>query len=298
MEKTQNGIISDAEAIAMDVSGKSIAANVLLSVVKLLAGLLAHSGAMISDAVHSLSDVFSTVIVMIGVKIANKDADTNHPYGHERFECIASIMLSVFLLFTGLMIGYNGVRSILDGSYTELDIPGRLALFAAILSIVVKEGMFQYTKIYAKKINSDALMADAWHHRSDALSSIGALVGIAMARAGFPIADPIASVIICLFIGNAAYEIFKSAVDKLVDKSCDESTEREMKEKVMNVRGVMGLSQLTTRVFGSRIYVDLEIECQGELSLNESHDIAEEVHDCIEENFPEVKHCMVHVNPV
>ena len=212
---------------AFRVSRISICTNVLLSAAKLLAGLLAHSGAMVSDAVHSISDVFSTFIVMIGVHLAGKESDKEHPYGHERMECVAAIVLSGILLATGLIIGYQGILKILKPE--GLEAPGLLALFAAVLSIGVKEAMYQYTRKAAKQIDSDALMADAWHHRSDALSSIGALVGIGGARLGFPILDPVASLLICLFIAKAAYEIFRDAIDKMVDESADEETETALR---------------------------------------------------------------------
>lgn len=285
------------EKTAMKVSFVSIAANVLLSVFKLFVGVFAHSGAMISDAVHSASDVFSTFVVIIGIKIAGKDSDKEHPYGHERMECVAAIVLATILCITGLGIGYTTIETILSGKYEQLVVPGALALIAAFLSIVVKEAMFWYTRINAKKIDSGALMADAWHHRSDALSSVGALIGIAAARMGYPVMDAAASLVICIFIVKAAYDIFKDAVDKMVDKACDEATENELRDCTLSQRGVMGIDLLRTRVFGNKIYVDLEIRADGSRTLNETHEIAEQIHDRIEERFPKVKHIMVHVNP-
>lgn len=283
--------------LAMRVSVISVIVNLVLSVFKLLAGIFAHSGAMISDAVHSASDVFSTFIVMIGVTISGKQADEEHPYGHERMECVAAIVLAVILFATGLGIGWSGLQKIMQSQKQTLEAPGTLALIAAIVSIVTKEWMYWFTKIAADKIHSGALMADAWHHRSDALSSIGALVGIAGAQLGFPVLDPIASVVICLFILMAAIDIFRDAVDKMVDKSCDENTVDQMRTLISQQDGVMGISRLQTRLFGSKIYVDTEIEADGNLTLVQAHDIAEDVHRSIEHNFPEVKHCMVHVNP-
>lgn len=285
------------EKVAMKVSFASIIANILLSVFKLSAGFFAQSGAMISDAVHSASDVFSTFVVIIGIKIAGKDSDKEHPYGHERMECVAAIILATILCITGLGIGYSAGKTILSGTYDGLAVPGILALAAALISILVKEAMFWYTRMNAKKIDSGALMADAWHHRSDALSSVGALIGIAGARMGYPIMDSVASLVICLFIVKAAYEIFKDAVDKMVDKACDDATEEELKRCALSQNGVLGIDLLRTRVFGNKIYVDLEICADGSRPLCETHDIAERVHDCIEQTFPKVKHIMVHVNP-
>lgn len=303
METNNNETLSttlqddDFEKIATKVTMVSITGNLLLSVFKLLAGIIANSGAMISDAVHSASDVFSSIVVIIGVKFSSKASDKEHPYGHERFECVAAIILSVILLITGLVIGFKAIANIFGGNYESLAIPGVLALVAAIISIVVKEAMYRYTKINAKRIDSSALMADAWHHRSDALSSIGALIGIAGARMGYPIFDPIASLVICIFIVKAAIDIFMDAINKMVDRSCDETMENSIRDCAKAHDGVLGIDFLHTRVFGSKIYVDIEISADGSRTLRDAHAIAERVHDSIEANFPKVKHIMVHVNP-
>lgn len=285
------------EKTAMRISFVSIVINVILSLFKALAGLVAHSGAMISDAIHSASDVFSTIVVIIGVKISGKESDKEHPYGHERMECVAAILLATILAITGLGIGWSAVSKIMAGNYDQLEVPGVLALVAAIVSIVVKEAMYWYTRAGAKKIDSGALMADAWHHRSDSLSSIGALIGIGGARLGFPILDPIASVVICIFIEKAALDIFMDAVNKMVDKACDEETEARMRDCVIGQEGVLGVDLLRTRTFGNKVYVDIEISADGDKTLREAHTIAENVHDSVEREFPKVKHIMVHVNP-
>lgn len=289
--------ISSMEQTAMRVSKVSIAVNLVLSVGKLAAGLLASSGAMISDAVHSASDVFSTIIVMVGIRMSGKAADREHPYGHERMECVAAILLAVVLAITGFKIGASGLEKIVSGNYEELAVPGLLALAAAVVSVLVKEWMYWYTRFYAKKIKSSALMADAWHHRSDSLSSIGAFIGILGARLGFPVMDPMASVVICLFILKAAYDIFKDAIDKMLDTACDPKVEEELRHFVLHQEGVEGIDLLRTRTFGSRIYVDVDIRADGSMSLWEAHRIAERVHDGIEAEFDQVKHIMVHVNP-
>ena len=285
------------EKQAMKVSMVSIVGNFILTALKLLAGIVAHSGAMISDAIHSASDVFSTFVVIVGIRISGKESDKDHPYGHERLECVAAIVLATILAATGLGIGYSAAVKIAGGNYANLEIPGILALLAAVLSIAVKEAMYQYTRVYAKKYDSSALMADAWHHRSDALSSVGALIGIAGARMGFPVLDPIASFVICIFIEKAAYDIFMDAVNKMVDKACDEETEDKLRKCAMGQSGVLDIDLLHTRVFGNKIYVDIEISADAEQSLREAHGIAERVHDSIEKEFPKVKHIMVHVNP-
>lgn len=287
---------NDFQRTADRVSAVSITGNLILSVFKLMAGIVAHSNAMISDAVHSASDVFSTVVVIIGIRLASKGADKEHPYGHERMECVAAIILAMILFMTGLGIGMEAFKNILSGNYGNLQVPGILALVAAAISIVSKEAMFWYTKVNATKIDSSALLADAWHHRSDALSSVGALIGIAGARLGFPVMDSIASLVIFVFIVKAAYDIFMDAVNKLVDHSCDEETERQIYDRVMQNEEITRIDSLHTRIFGNKIYVDIEIAVNGSYTLEKSHKIAEEVHEDIEKNFQKVKHIMVHVN--
>lgn len=288
---------SDFEKTATRVSLVSIAGNLLLSLLKVLAGIFSHSSAMVSDAVHSASDVFSSVIVIAGVRLSAKASDQEHPYGHERFECVAAIILAVILFFTGLMIGIRAARDIAMAGTSALAVPGVISLAAAVVSIISKEAMYRYTRRYAKRYDSDALMADAWHHRSDALSSVGALVGIAGARMGLLILDPLASLVICVFILKAARDIFKDAIGKMVDRACSRETEAALRNCAAGQPGVLGVDFLKTRIFGSRIYVDMEIRADGRLSLAQGHLVAEQVHDTIEREFPKVKHIMVHVNP-
>ena len=234
------------------------------------------------------------MIAWFGVHQSKKDADDEHPYGHERVECVASLILGLILLATGIGIGFNGIMTIAGGDYAA---PGRIALLAAAVSIITKEAMFWYTMHYAKLLNSDAFKADAWHHRSDALSSIGSLVGIGGALMGFPVMDPIASVVICIFILKVAYDIIKDAFAKMLDTACSEEFEEELREFIDSYEGVEAVDLLQTRLFGSRVYVDIEIAVDGEMKLRQAHDIAENVHDGIEEKYKDVKHVMVHVNP-
>lgn len=296
-EKNRKQEVSRNERIVMRVSANSLAWNILLSLFKFAAGVLSHSGAMISDAVHSASDVFSTIVVMIGFHMSEKASDEDHQYGHERMECVAAILLAAVLCVTGAGIGISGLEKIFGTGNRQLLTPGKLALAAAVISIIIKEGMYWYTRTAAKKINSSALMADAWHHRSDALSSVGSLLGILGAQLGYQVCDPIASVIIAAFVIKAAYDIFRDAVGKMTDRACGRETIEAIRNIAGTVEGVKGIDKLQTRLFGSRIYVDVEIEADGKLTLIEAHKIAEMVHDEIEKNFVDVKHCMVHVNP-
>lgn len=283
------------EKIAVNVSTVTIVINLALAGFKFVAGFVAHSGAMVSDAVHSASDVLATFIVILGVKLAGRDADQDHPYGHERLECVAALILGAILAVTGLAIGMSGIRKITGGE--ELLIPGTLALIAAVVSIVVKEAMFWYTWLAAKKIDSSALKAEAWHHRSDALSSVGSFAGILGARLGLPALDPVASVVICLFILKAAWDILADALGKMTDHACPPALVQEMADSILSQPGVLGLDTLNTRLFGDRVYVDVEIQADGELPLKVTHATAQAVHDTLESRFPQVKHCMVHVNP-
>jgi len=286
----------DETKIIKKLSRVGIWCNVLLAGFKLAAGIIGNSSAMISDAVHSLSDVFATFVAYLGVILSMKPEDENHPYGHERIECVASLILGLILAVTGFGIGYTGIQKII--SHEDLVIPTMLPLVAAVISIVVKEAMFWYTMFYARKLNSSAFKADAWHHRSDALSSVGSFIGIGLAMIGFPIMDPIASLVICLFILKVAYDISRDALDKMLDTSCDKDFEENLRTFIEDQPGVEHIDLLHTRQFGNKIYIDLEIAAQRDISLVEAHEIAESVHNSVENKYLNVKHIMIHVNPV
>ena len=288
---------SNFEQTASRVSVVSMITNILLTAFKLLAGIVGHSQAMVSDALHSLTDVAGSLIVLIGVRISGQQADDEHPYGHERIECVASIILAGLLVAAGITIGKSGISTIIHLDTAAPVVPGAIALAAAIVSIVVKESLFWYTWKNAKRINSGALRAEAWHHRSDALSSVGALIGIAGARAGLIILEPVASLVICIFIFKAAYDIFKEAIDKMVDHRCSSDFEESVRACVLKNEDVRSVDLLRTREFGRKVYVDLEIGVAGDASLQNAHQVAESVHDTIEKEFPQVKHVMIHVNP-
>ena len=286
----------DSKKITGRLTRIGIFGNVLLAAFKLLAGVLGRSGAMVSDAVHSLSDVFATLIAWIGVRLSERKEDAEHPYGHERLESIASLILGLILAATGIGIGWSGLRKLLWDS-GSIEVPTLLPLIAAVLSIAVKEGMYRYTMHYAKILNSSAFRADAWHHRSDAISSIGSFIGIGMAKLGFPFMDPVASLVICVLILKAAYDIIRDAADRMLDTSCGTAYEQRLRDYIEKQDGVEKIDLLRTRQFGSRIYADLEIAVNPDLSLREAHMIAERVHSAVEKEFPNMKHVMIHVNP-
>ena len=279
------------------VSTVTILGNVLLSAVKLFAGIAGHSGAMVSDAVHSLSDVGTTAIAFLGVRLSRKEADREHPYGHERMECAASLILGTILFLGGFGIGWEGLTKITARAYDTLAVPGKIALAAAFLSILSKEAMYWYTRHYALLLDSAAFMADAWHHRSDALSSVGSLIGIGGAMLGFPVLDPVASLVICLCIFKVAFDTMKDAFDKMLDTSCGKEYESRLSAFITNQPDIVRLDSLRTRMFGSKVYVDLEIAMTGTKTLQEAHAVAERIHDAVEETFPSIKHIMIHVNP-
>ena len=279
------------------VSTVTILGNVLLSAVKLFAGIAGHSGAMVSDAVHSLSDVGTTAIAFLGVRLSRKEADREHPYGHERMECAASLILGTILFLVGFGIGWEGLTKITARAYDTLAVPGKIALAAAFLSILSKEAMYWYTRHYALLLDSAAFMADAWHHRSDALSSVGSLIGIGGAMLGFPVLDPVASLVICLCIFKVAFDTMKDAFYKMLDTSCGKEYESRLSAFITNQPDIVRLDSLRTRMFGSKVYVDLEIAMTGTKTLQEAHAVAERIHDAVEETFPSIKHIMIHVNP-
>ena len=272
-----------------------LAGNIILTAFKLFAGIFASSSAMVSDAIHSASDVLATIIVMISMRFATKDADEEHPYGHDRFECIASLLLSFILCIAGAGIGISGFKKIVG--LEEITAPGMLALIAAGVSIVVKELMYRYTIANARKINSSALTANALDNRADAFSSVGSFAGILGAILGFPKLDALAGLIIAFFILKVAYTIFTDAVNKMVDRSCSDEFVQQLKDCAAESPEVLSIDRVSTRLFGDRVYVDIEIALDKGLTLYDAHEIGHIVHDRIEERFPQVKHCMVHLNP-
>lgn len=282
---------------AIRISVLSIAVNLLLSLLKFATGFLGHSQALKADAVHSLSDVLSTVVVIAAIVVSQKGPDHNHEYGHQRYESLASLFLALLLGFIGLKIGFDGVTSITSGAFKALPAPTVLTAVAALASVAVKEIMFRRTMAVANIEKSNALKADAWHHRSDALSSVGSLAGIMMAKFGIPVMDSIAGIIICVFIMFTAFKILLDAVKALTDASAGQELEGNIREVIAHVDGVVQIDELKTRQFGSGCYADIEIEVDGEKSLEEAHRIAEKVHDTVEQQFQEIWHCMVHVNP-
>ena len=293
VEKGFENMDKDRLKIGIRVANITIIANAVLSFIKILLGVIATSSAMIADGMHSFSDVVSSIGVIIGMKLSNKKADKQHPYGHERIESLTALFLSIMLFAVAVGIGYSGIQTIINKEYNT---PGLLAIVAAFISIATKEWMYFYTIKYAKMINSASLKADAWHHRSDSLSSIGALIGIVGARLGVKILDPIAALIICVLIIKVAFDICRESIAQLIDESASDEKVNEIANNILNIEGVIKIDSLQTRKYATKLYVDVDISVDGSLSVEEGHNIADKVHHTIEKD-ENIKHCMVHVNP-
>ena len=275
--------------------------NVLLLVMKFVAGVLGHSSAMIADAVHSLSDFLTDIVVLIFVKISGKPKDKSHEYGHGKFETLALTIIGLVLVVVALGIISNGVTKIDDFfEGQELEAPGMLALWAAVASIVMKEAVYRYSIIKARKLDSQALEANAWHHRSDALSSIGTLVGIGGAillGQKWVILDPIASVVVGVFIGKVAFDLLKNGVGDLTDKALPESVEQEILQMVSEVENVGNPHNLKTRRIGNHYAIELHIKMDGNITLTEAHDKATEIENLLRSKYGKETHVGVHVEP-
>ena len=279
--------------IGVRVSKNTIIGNFILAFIKILIGFIARSTAMLADGMHSLSDVVTTIGVIIGLKLSHKEADKSHPYGHEKIESITSLFLAIVLFLVAISIGFSGIIKIINHSYVT---PGFSAIIAAIISIIVKELMYWYTIKYANQINSPSLKADAWHHRSDALSSAGALIGIAGARMGYTFLDPLVAIIIALVIIKVAFDICKQSIAQLIDEAASEDDVQVIIDKINSIDGIYEIKNLKTRQHSNRLYVDVDISVDATLTVEEGHNIASYVHNLIEEDS-RIKHCMVHVNP-
>lgn len=273
--------------------------NAFLLVMKIIAGILGKSTAIISDAVNSGGDVGTAFFVMIAGKYSRKDVDSDHQYGHEKYESMVSVFLGVALILSAIEIAKIAIKTIYE--YVRFDVPIEkptyIALIAAVLTIVIKELMYRFTIRNAKKANAPSLKAMAWDHRGDQLSALGVVIGVGGSMLGIVILEPIASLVICTFILILAFRIIKTGVSQVVDQAADNGTVEQIKKIINQQEGILCLDDLKTRIFGAKLYVDIEISLDPNMTLVQSHSIAEKLHDDIEKQVENVKHCMVHVNP-
>jgi cation diffusion facilitator family transporter len=276
--------------------------NVVLLVFKFVAGILGHSAAMVADAVHSLSDFVTDVIVLVFVHISGKPEDKSHDYGHGKYETLAMTIIGMALLVVAIGIVYSGLTKIMAWIGGEqLEAPGMLAFWAALLSIVLKETVYHYSMVKARQLHSQALEANAWHHRSDALSSIGTAVGIGGAillGQRWTVLDPVASVIVGMFIVKVAIDLLRDGIGDLMEQSLPEEVENEMLQLVASLPGVVKPHDLRTRRIGNHYAIELHILMDGDISLHEAHEKASEVEDLLRHQYGDETHVAVHVEPI
>lgn len=277
----------------------TIIANAFLALIKLLGGIIGNSSVLITDAINSLSDIATNLVVFISARFSKKEKDKSHPYGHDKFDSMISIFLGLALIITAFEVGKNAFVKLYNIIFNNLtvDKPAYYTIIIVFITLIIKELLYRKTKIDAEKAASQALMAQAWDHRSDTITSIGALVGIVGAIFGLGYLDPIASIFIVFFILRLGFIIVKTGVSQVVDESAGDEQIDQIKTIIKRHPQVVTVDEIKTRKFGVRFYVDIEISLNKELSLEQAHKIAEDVHDDIEESLADVLHCMIHVNP-
>ncbi|MCF7924493.1 MAG: cation diffusion facilitator family transporter [Candidatus Izimaplasma sp.] len=277
----------------------TIIINSFLAAAKLIGGVFGNSAVLIADAVNSVGDIATNIVVYISAKFSKKENDKDHPYGHERFDSMVSIFLGLALLITAYLLGKNSVIRLYDVVFNSatLPIPTWYTWVIALITIGVKEFLFRKTTVDAKKAKSQALMAQAWDHRADTITSFGAVIGIVGAIYGIHFIDPLISIIISLFILRLGLKIIKAGISQVVDESANDKQIQQIRELVLSNEHVLSIDEIKTRMFGLSIYVDLEISLDAKLSLEEAHAISEEIHDLVEEEMADVIHCMIHINP-
>ncbi len=275
--------------------------NLLLVVFKFIAGIVGHSAAMIADAVHSLSDFITDIIVIIFVAISGKPEDNDHSYGHGKYETLATAVIGIILFFVGVGILISGIKAIVGALQGEpLQAPSLLALIAAVISIVVKEALYRYTVKRGKALDSSSVVANAWHHRSDALSSIGTAIGIGGAvflGEQWRILDPIAAVVVSIFIVKVAVELIKPCIDELVERSLPEEVEQRIHALILQSPQVSSPHHLRTRRIGGYIAIEVHIRMDGQISLSEAHQVASDIERRLKAEFGEKTHIGIHMEP-
>ena len=277
-------------------------ANVALLVFKFVAGILGHSSAMVADAVHSLSDFLTDIIVLIFVRVSGKPADKGHDFGHGKYETLATTVIGIALLVVAVGIFVSGARKGMQWLRgEELSTPGMLAFWAAIASIAVKEAVFRYTIIRGRKLDSQAVIANAWHHRSDALSSIGTALGIggAVLLGGrWAILDPLASIVVAAFIVKVSIDLMRKGINELMEASLPDDTEAEILEIVKSFSDVTDPHNLKTRRIGNRIAIEIHVRMNPDVTLSTAHERATDIEHALKERFGKNTHVVVHMEPI
>ncbi len=276
--------------------------NLLLLIFKFVAGIVGHSAAMVADSVHSLSDFVTDIVVVLFVRLSGRPADEDHDYGHGKFETLATLFVSLVLLGVAVMLFVNGVIDIVSALHGEkLETPGLVALIAAAASIVIKEILYRYTVRCGKKLNSQVVVANAWHHRSDALSSIGVLVGVAGAillGGSWSILDPIAATIVSIFIAKVAYNLLMPSLEELLERSLPKEVEQRILEIILSVDGVSSPHHLRTRRIGNAYAIEVHIRMDGDMTLAQSHAVTTTVERLLKQEFGDSTHVGIHTEPV
>lgn len=277
------------------------AVNLLLLVFKFVAGVTAHSSAMIADAVHSLSDFVTDIVVIAFVRISGKPQDEDHEYGHGKYETFATALIGAALLIVGIGIFADSASGIVGFMRGErLDAPGMLAFVAALVSVLSKEAVYRYTVIKGRRLNSKAVIANAWHHRSDALSSIGTMAGIGGAiflGDTWRVLDPLAALVVSLFVVRVAWQLVKPSIDELLEKSLPKEMEDTITAVILSFKGVRSPHHLRTRYIGNTIAIEVHIRLDGSMTLNEAHDITKGIEAALKEKFGERTHIGIHMEP-
>lgn len=275
--------------------------NLLLTAGKIAAGIIGKSSAMIADGIHSLSDLATDIIVLVFIRVSGRERDKNHRYGHGKYETFATMLISFALLFVGAGILWTSSKKVIDSfNGVIIEQPGYIALYAAIVSIVVKEGLYWYTKIIGVRVNSQAMVANAWHHRSDAFSSIGTALGISGAillGEKWRVLDPIAGIIVSFFILKVAWDIASPSIKELLENSLPDETENEILEIVENTSGVLGFHNLRTRKIGNVNAIEVHVKVDKDLSVELSHQIATEIEKSLRNRFGSQSHIGIHIEP-
>lgn len=276
--------------------------NIVLVIFKFLAGILGHSAAMIADAVHSLSDFVTDIVVLLFIRISGKPADEDHGYGHGKYETLATVVISLILFGVGVGIIVNAVEQIvafMNGVVPQS--PSTIALIAAAISIVVKELLYRYTVRAAENLNSQTVVANAWHHRSDALSSVGVLIGIGGAMflgEQWRVLDPLAALVVSGFIIKVSIDLFKPCIEELLERSLPEDVERQIESIILSVDGVTSPHHLRTRRIGNNYAIEVHIRMDGNLTLNEAHRITTTVEQQLKAQFGAGTHVGIHTEPI